>query len=600
MNTSRITVYESKLAKYNNEFIEVKKQHAAVSIARLTVFVLFLLSWFWVFPSVNRAIGVVLGILMFVVFLVLLKVHKKLDDKRSYLESIIAINKNERDCCNGKFSAFNGGAEFTDSNHPYSYDIDLFGNGSLFQYINRTITPAGKKVLAKWLSETPLGKKTIRLNQIAVKELSPLVDFRQEFQTIGKLHHSNDDEDKLIGRWLSRPSFFGNKIFTQIMLWLIPAINLGLLFLMIIGQVNWSVLTFIIVINLMIIGSRLKKFNQVYNLLSKSHVNLKKMCKLFGLLENQKFESKLLCTLQNSFFKEKQSASEQINRLTKLLDGLDNRNNILLAFVLNSFLLWDWQYLWRIEKWQKSHQLDYKDWQKSVATFDALLSLSNMAFNNPDFTYPKIVERGYSFKAYGIGHPLLLKTIRICNDIEIEQSPRYVIVTGANMAGKSTFLRTIAINLVLAGCGSAVCAKKMELLPLPLHSSMRAEDSLMKNESYFFAELKRLQRITKELEGGKKLFIILDEILRGTNSEDKRKGSIGFVNKITAQSAFGLVATHDLELARLAEQKPDVFKALCFEVGFKNNELQFDYKLQPGITKNMNASFLMKRMGIIE
>ena len=168
------------------------------------------------------------------------------------------------------------------------------------------------------------------------------------------------------------------------------------------------------------------------------------------------------------------------------------------------------------------------------------------------------------------------------------------------MAGKSTFLRTIAINLVLAGCGAPVCAKHLRFTPLPLHSSMRAEDSLMKNESYFFAELKRLQRITQELDKGEKLFIILDEILRGTNSEDKRKGSIGFVKKITAKQAYGLVATHDLELARLAEQQPDIFKALCFEVAIKNNELQFDYRLQPGVTKNMNASFLMKQMGIID
>ncbi len=600
MNTSRIPIYKEKLLLYNNELIFAKKRHATVSIARLTVFILFLLSWFWIFPSVNKTAGAISGVLMFIAFLVLLKIHKKLEDKKKYLESIITINKNELDCCNGNFSAFDGGSEFVDSNHPYSYDIDLFGTGSLFQYINRIITPAGKKTLASWLSETPLKKEKIELNQKAVNELDPIFDFRQEFQTIGKLHHSNENEDKLINKWLSLPSFFANKALAQTILWLLPAINLSLLFLMIIGQVNWSVLTFIIVINLTIIGSRLKQFNHIYNLLSKSHVNLKKMCRLFSLVEKQKFKTKLLCELQNSFFKNNQSASAQIHRLTKLLDGLDNRNNILLAFVLNSFLLWDWQYLWRIEKWQKSHQLDYKNWQEAIATFDALLSLSNMAYNNPDFTYPKIAKGEYSFIAQNVGHPLLQKNVRVCNNIDIKQSPRYAIITGANMAGKSTFLRTIAINIVLAGCGSTVCAGKMELLPLPLHSSMRAEDSLMKNESYFFAELKRLQQITKELESGKKLFIILDEILRGTNSEDKRKGSIGFVNKITAQMAFGLIATHDLELAKLAEQKPNIFKALCFEVGFKNNELQFDYKLQPGVTKNMNASFLMKRMGIIE
>jgi DNA mismatch repair ATPase MutS len=226
--------------------------------------------------------------------------------------------------------------------------------------------------------------------------------------------------------------------------------------------------------------------------------------------------------------------------------------------------------------------------------------LANLKFNNPDFTFPTLEVEDFTYNAVEIGHPLLHKEIRVCNNFNIDEKQRYAIVTGANMAGKSTFLRTIALNLILAGCGAPVCAKKMQITPLPLYSSMRAEDSLMKNESYFFAELKRLQRITKELDKNNKMFIILDEILRGTNSEDKRKGSIGFIKKITQKQAYGLVATHDLELAKLANNKTSVFKALCFEVEIINNKLQFDYKLTNGITQNMNASFLMKSMNIID
>jgi DNA mismatch repair ATPase MutS len=242
--------------------------------------------------------------------------------------------------------------------------------------------------------------------------------------------------------------------------------------------------------------------------------------------------------------------------------------------------LWDWQYIYRIEKWQLNHKVEFGNWLDCIANFDALISFANLKYNNPDFTFPILSQEEFEFSALNIGHPLLSSEVRVSNDFEILPSPRYAIVTGANMAGKSTFLRTIATNIVLAGCGAPVCAKQLKFTPLPLHSSMRTEDSLMKNESYFF--------------------IILDEILRGTNSEDKRKGSIGFVKKITQKRAHGLVATHDLELARLAEQQPDIFKALCFEVAIENNQLHFDYKLQPGVTQNMNASFLMKQMGIIE
>jgi DNA mismatch repair ATPase MutS len=262
--------------------------------------------------------------------------------------------------------------------------------------------------------------------------------------------------------------------------------------------------------------------------------------------------------------------------------------------------LWDWQYIYRIEKWQLNHKVEFGNWLDCIANFDALISFANLKYNNPDFTFPILSQEEFEFSALNIGHPLLSSEVRVSNDFEILLSPRYAIVTGANMAGKSTFLRTIATNIVLAGCGAPVCAKQLKFTPLPLHSSMRTEDSLMKNESYFFAELKRLQRITQALDKGEKLFIILDEILRGTNSEDKRKGSIGFVKKITQKRAHGLVATHDLELARLAEQQPDIFKALCFEVAIENNQLHFDYKLQSGVTQNMNASFLMKQMGIIE
>lgn len=599
MNKFRIPVYEKNIINYSSTLKKTKHTHAIVSIIRLAIFIAALLSWFYIL-TLNITVGSSLGTLLIIAFLFLIKVHKKLEDKRNYLETIIKLNKHELESCKGNFSNFEDGTEFVDSSHPYSYDMDLFGKGSLFQYLNRTITNGGKRLLSDWLSNTPLNSNDIKQNQKSIEELSHLIEFRQEFYTVGKLHKSNDEEGSLIKRWIEQSSFFANKKITGILLWLVPLANLTLLGLIITGFLSWNILLYIIIVNLSIVGLKISKFNMKYHLLNKSHANLKKMTQLFHLVEKLDVKSPLLTKLHNQFYKNKISAGEQVNKLTKLLDALDNRNNIILGVVLNAFLLWDWNYMWRIDKWKESHEMDYENWQNSLSYIDALISLANLTYNNTDFNFSTITNGEYEYKAIEMGHPLLPKDIRVCNDFDISENQRYAIVTGANMAGKSTFLRTVALNLVLSGCGAPACAKSISFTPLPLYSSMRAEDSLMKNESYFFAELKRLQLITQELDKGKKMFIILDEILRGTNSEDKRKGSIGFVKKITNKLAYGLVATHDLELARLAEQQPEVFKALCFEVEIKNNELQFDYKLEPGVTQNMNASFLMKSMGIID
>jgi DNA mismatch repair ATPase MutS len=599
MNRYRIPTYETKINKYKIELKKTNKLHNTISIIRLSVFITALLSWFYIF-TINTTVGSSMGVLMIVVFLILVKIQKKLNDKRIFLKTIIELNNNEIKCCNGNYNNFDNGIEFANSNHPYSYDMDIFGNGSLFQYINRTVTDDGKKQLSEWLSNTPLPNKTILQNQQAVAELSDLIDFRQQFYTVGKMYTSTKDDKNLISQWIEQSSLFKYKNITSVFLWVLPSINILLLILIIMGFSFGSTLITISLINLTLTGFKINKFNKKYLILSKSHENLKKATQLFGLIEKLEIKSPLLTKLRNNFNKDNISAGEQINKLTKLLNALDNRNNIILGITLNALLLWDWNYMWRIEKWKNSHKLDYENWQQSLSYFDALISLANLKFNNPDFTFPTLEVEDFTYNAVEIGHPLLHKEIRVCNNFNIDEKQRYAIVTGANMAGKSTFLRTIALNLILAGCGAPVCAKKMQITPLPLYSSMRAEDSLMKNESYFFAELKRLQRITKELDKNNKMFIILDEILRGTNSEDKRKGSIGFIKKITQKQAYGLVATHDLELAKLANNKTSVFKALCFEVEIINNKLQFDYKLTNGITQNMNASFLMKSMNIID
>lgn len=599
MNTFRIKEYQQQVDVFNSLLKKTRKKHATLSVFRLIVFLALLLTWFYLI-TLNLSVGITIGSALIGLFLALIKQHKNLEDKIEYLKTIIEVNQHEIRCCKNDFSVFEPGNEFIDPEHPYSYDVDLFGKGSLFQYINRTVTFKGREILAKWLLNTPLTKNKIIQNQGAVNDLKNKTSFRQQFIALGRIYKAGPEHHQAIKNWLNLPSFFKQKTLWKVLLWILPFINIAILSGVIFKIINFQVLVLVLIASLIFVGTKIKRFNLIYNQLNKSHASLKQLCHLFELIEKTPVNAQTLEQEKQKLFNHKLPASQQVKKLTKLLDGLDNRNNLLLGFILNGLLFWDWQYLWRIEKWQRSHHLDYENWQNTLAYYDAIISLANMAYNNPDYCFPEISQLEYEFTAYNIGHPLLPKDTRICNDFTLNKTQRYGIITGANMAGKSTFLRTVATNIILAGAGSVVCAKKLVFTPLPLYSSMRTEDSLMKNESYFFAELKRLQKITTALDKGHRLFIILDEILRGTNSEDKRKGSIGFVQKITQKQAHGLVATHDLELARLAEQQPDIFKAECFEVEIKNNELNFDYKLTPGVTKNMNASFLMEKMGIID
>jgi DNA mismatch repair ATPase MutS len=252
--------------------------------------------------------------------------------------------------------------------------------------------------------------------------------------------------------------------------------------------------------------------------------------------------------------------------------------------------------LYDLLQWKNKNADKLKSWLDLIAEFETLNSFANFSYNNPGFTFPEInTEKQYRFES--LGHPLLDPLKRVDNDVDFSLRP-FIVLTGSNMSGKSTFLRAIAVNLVLGATGSVVCAKKASFHPMPLFVSMRLSDSLADSESYFYAEIKRLHEIMQHLENGA-AFVLLDEILRGTNSEDKRNGTIGVLKKLIEYKAVGAIATHDLEVCNTIVEYPDYLSNQCFEVEIKNDNLFFDYKLKQGISQNKSASFLMKKMQII-
>ncbi|OWP86080.1 DNA mismatch repair protein, partial [Flavobacterium covae] len=323
---------------------------------------------------------------------------------------------------------------------------------------------------------------------------------------------------------------------------------------------------------------------------------IKSYTSILKVIEFEKFENLKLIALQSKLQKENQSAFQNSQKLFTIVTNINSVQNVLGAVFVNGFFLYHIHTLRKLYLWKNQFSKEIKTWLQIVGEFEALNSLANFSYNNSNFVFPEINTDG-EINFENIGHPLLQSNKRICNTFVLKAN-EFVILTGSNMAGKSTFLRTLGINMVLAGIGAPICSTKASVHPYDVIVSMRQSDSLSDGESYFFAEVKRLKQIVEKLEN-EVCFVLLDEILKGTNSDDKQNGTIEVIKKIISQKAIGCIATHDLEVCKMRETYKNQLFNKCFEVEIQNNELSFDYKLREGVCKNKSATFLMKKMGVI-
>lgn len=531
-------------------------------------------------------------------FILLIKYHNRLFHRKDYLEKKVAINEQELSALNYDTSSFEDGAEFIDPAHLYSYDLDVFGPHSLFQYINRTCTQLGKSLLANWLGTHLVNKKEIESRQEAIRELTSELNFRQEFRILGLLYKGKAADEDELKAWAKSPSVFRKNVFFRMLPLLAGGINILSIALAIAGIIPltvFGILWLCFVFASFCFTSKITKMQAVYG---KKLQILATYANLLRLIENQPMKSPILKEVREWIGNEKQTASHSIQRLSKLMNELDQRNNAYIYATLNGLFFWEIRKIIQIEGWKEQYASELPRWLTAIAHMDALCSLATFAYNHPDYSYPIINPRSFSLRAASMGHPLMNRDKCVRNDIDIEKRPFFIIITGANMAGKSTYLRTVGINYLLACIGTPVCARSMELYPAQLITSLRTSDSLNDNESYFFAELKRLKLIIDKLQAGEEFFIILDEILKGTNSMDKQKGSLALIKQFMTLQANGIIATHDLMLGTLADIYPDDIHNYRFEADITGNELTFSYRLREGVAQNMNACFLMKKMGI--
>ena len=560
-----------------------------------------ILTIYRLFRTYGAVIWWIVFVLLVIFFILLLRRSGDLQEAEAYQSSRKLINENELAGLGGDFRQFDAGAGMVGPDHPFAFDLDLFGPRSLFQRINRTVTIDGKNTLAKHLASPEQNSQRIRNRQSMLAALQKAPKWCQQFLVTGSLNEEDAADRKNIEEWLLiEPALYPDKSW-KIILTALPAVTISCWLLFIFGPFPaWAAIVFSL-IQLSITGNKSKMINDSHMLISKRAGTLKKYHNLVHLFVENDFKENGLHTLQASI-QEKEKGEGGFRKLLKLINALDNRLNILMNIVLNGLLLWDLNCLYRIERWKQLFKTQFPVWIKVSSELDALVSLAIFNFNHPDYATPviqdKASEQDFVLDIQDGRHPLLYPEPSIPNNLYQPASLNLFLITGANMAGKSTFLRMVGLNMVLSMAGANVAARNMTMTPVSLYTSMRTNDSLFTHTSFFYAELKKLQWIMEQIRAEKPVYIMLDEILKGTNSRDQHLGSAALIKNIIAYKGRGLIATHDIELTDLANTYPDNLKNIAFEIDIEGDKMVFSYQYKEGVCQNMNASTLMKQMGI--
>ncbi|MFT7587903.1 MAG: hypothetical protein ACI959_000108 [Limisphaerales bacterium] len=589
------TTYSALLASHSATFKKQNRTYNILSFVRLGLFLLLVILLYFFFDNNDNSLVkylVVCGLL----FLVLIKVHEVFAFRKQTTEGLVKANEIELAYLNERECPFENGAHYLNPSHNYSFDLDFFGERTLYHHLNRAKTFSGKDALANGLL-TMLPNEKIKANQDAVKELTDEIDWRQALSALGAVVDDNEIAYKRLLIWSKGdvPALSGVMMGLSFVL-PIAFIVASVLYAINLDPMVGNIATGLFIFNLGILSRHTKYFKT-------ERIGIHKVDKIirnYGLIikhiEEKEFKSERLKKLQTRLNNKGKKSSELIAQLSTLFGQIENMSNPLGLIIFNGSLLYHVHVLRIFSNWKKNNASEIENWLDVIGELEFLSCLANFSFNNPEFVYPEL-NSSLNVEFENLGHPLLNKADRIDNSVSFN-AQRFIILTGSNMSGKSTFLRSLGVNMVLGGIGSPLCSSKASLHPLKVYTSMRVSDSLNENESYFFAEVKRLKQIMDELdkETG---FVLLDEILRGTNSDDKREGTVEVIKRIVAKKSVGAIATHDVLVCNTTAEYPDALSNQCFEAEIVDDELFFDYKLREGVCKNKSATFLMKKMGVI-
>jgi len=593
MVNTKISFYQNTIDALNKSKSILNKQISILGWSRLLVFITAAFSVYFCIADFNN-LHLILLIGSIVVFLFLLYVYNKLSNERELITNMISINENEVAVLEHRPSIFDSGNEYLDD-ESYHADLDIFGDRSLFHLINRTTTIIGKERLATLFKAPLTTAQGIKAQQAAIKELSEKTLLRQHYCAIGMRSIKNQVDYNAIFEWLDSPSEFLGSPKIRFFLIFAPLLIIGSVIYGWIADYYW-IINYAIIINLIIAGAYTKRINKIHQSLSKNLKHFADFAEMFDLINQEKFNAQLLINIRNNT----SEGQQQFKALSKLGNFFDQRINLLVSFFLNVTILFDIQCVYRLETWKKKNKSKVGFWLNSIAETETLSSLGTFCFNHPEYIFPKVNDQEPFLNAKDLAHPLIPTQECVSNDITLGNDQRLFIVTGSNMSGKSTFLRTIGVNVLLTRCGAPVCATAFECSVMDIYTSLRQTDSLLDHVSLFFSELRKLKSILHGLSMNPKSLVLLDEVLRGTNSDDKLYGSQELVKKLIQTGCVTILATHDIALSKMSNEYPETIKNWCFESSLENNQLSFDYKLKSGVSQNRNATFLMKQMGIID
>lgn len=617
-------VHEAALAE-RKRAVEAKDARAsAIATGRLVTF-LGALGLVGAVAWANLPQGSWMGVVVMVLaFAALVVVHSRVHGDKERLQAAVRFHERALARMAGKWrDAGAKGERFAVDTHPYAGDLDVFGKASLFQLIDHTSTRFGEEVLARWLSgddgfsgnDDDEYIASVRARQAAVKDLAPRTKVREELAVVGSLLDEEKPDPRPFVMWAGQTS--GSKG-QRLPSWLyaiaivMPLVTVGTA-IATSGSLPRVAFLVPFVGSLVILGALQPRLRPVLDAASSKESALSRYAGMLAILENEKFEADALVALQKRLRESGASATVEMAALSRIVGFLDARENGVFRFIIGPMLMWDLWCALALDRWRARAGRTAFGWFRALAELEALASIAGFAFERPDHAFPEIVKGGV-LEAEALGHPLIDAGKRVANDVALKGPGHALVVTGSNMSGKSTLLRAVGVNAVLARTGAPVCATSMRIGRLVVATSMRVSDSLDEGTSRFYAELKKLKlvldlaRAAREPEKdtaksdakrvrGTVLFL-LDEILHGTNTRERLIGARAILKELLAQRAMGAVSTHDLGLGDLEQEMPNEVKNVHFEEQVANDVMTFDYKLREGIVQSSNALRLMKIVGL--
>lgn len=593
--TQKASLFLERINRISNTIDVLKSRYNTLSFFRILVFVLFLI--FAILSLKDESVGgLLLSIILFLIlFIFLVRKHNKINRSKILNQELLEINREEVKRIQFKFDGICDGEDYVNDTHPYISDLDIFGRNSIFQLLNRAGTDHGVELVRAWL-ENPAKIETILTRQNAVKELVPLLEWRQKIQAYGRTKSKKKENESSFYEWLAGKDFIRKR-----RLYLVIPYVATIFSLTIISAVIFGLFSFYYLLSpLVLTGYFLIKVHDysrtTFDMTQNGVRILAAVENIIFLIENQKFKHPHLLQLQLSVMMKNEKASQKIKALKNILEWLMQRGN-QMYHLFNSFFLLDYLLLEKAELWRSRYKQEIAVWFDTIAEIEALNSLAAFTFINDSYAFPKIVKDPYLLRCTDLGHPLIPDDARVNNDFYFSGKGNTCVITGSNMAGKSTFLRTVGVNAVLAFTGAPVCAESFEISLFQVFTSMRTKDNLEENISSFYAELLRLKMLFQQIRQMKPVLYLLDEILKGTNSVDRHLGAESLILQLNEMNAFGLVSTHDLKLGELQKSNNQISN-YNFSSSIIDEEIVFDYKLRKGICESTNASQLMAKIGI--